>query len=180
MNNIIWSLTNGGPSITTSLDHGGTSNGDETATQEIFIRHTFTNPITAAKLFIRELSTTYTGAFTAPVDINELLAWGGKSTANGFGGYLINMNATNSYPAASWPTYSSKSPTSGFVCRTGVGDSELNGIQLDTNAGCPSNGVIPAGIGPNVRFSIKVAAPPEEDTVGERQFETALVFTYTS
>lgn len=180
MSNIIWSLTDGGSAITTALDHGGSSNGSETAIREIYVRHTFTNPITSAKLFIRELSTTYTGSATAPADISEVIAWGNEDTANGFGGYFVNMNAAGTYPAASWPTYLSKAPTSGFVCKTGVGDSELNAVLLDTNSGCTSAGVIIAGTTPNVRFSVKIQVPDDEDTVGERQFETALVFTYTS
>lgn len=177
---ITWSATNGGAEITEEYDHGGLSNGSSTPEFELFLRHAYTNPITNVGIFIRQSTGTYTGSHSALVDFEELVEWGNGTSAGTFGGVLFNMNATGGYPASSWPTVSDKSPTGGFVCRTGFGDSEISAIPLVVTTGCVSEGVIQAGASPNVRFRTKISVPSGEDTLGIREFETQVRYTYTS
>ena len=177
---IIFSSTNGGAAITDTLDHGNASNGAETTAEEIFIRHNGTNSITSTKIYMRQFSGAYAGSATAAGDLSEMFAWGDESTESAFGGYMINFNAAQSYPTADWPTYNNKSPSGGTVFRTGVGDSESNAITIPTSTGATSSGEIQAGTSPNVRFKAHVAVPSDEDTIGIRQWETILVYQYTS
>lgn len=176
---VSWSLTNGGAALTSALDHGSLGNGDIGTATEIFVRHDGANPITSAGLYVREFSGTYSGTFSAASDLAELLAWGDAATANGFGGLQVNFDATGSY-AADWPTYDNKAPGSSYVFKTGQGDSEANAITLPTSTGCPSAGTIPAGASPNVRLKLRVVCPSDEDTVGIRQIDQVLRFSFTS
>jgi len=178
--NIIWSLSNGGDALSTTLDHSNASNGNYTTEKEIFIRHDGLNSITDAGLYIRQLSGTYSGSFTAAADIAELLYWGDQSTSSTFGGFQCNLLATTSYPSSGWPTYSSKSPTGGFVHRTGVGDSESNAIAVPTTTGATSSGTIQAGSSPNVRLKVRILVPTDEDTIGIRQWDQVLKYNFTS
>ena len=179
---ITWSLTNGGTAISTTVDHGSKANGETSTVKEFFVRHDGINEITSTKIFIRAFSGTYLGGTTAAADLAELLNWGDQTTSGSFGGIQVNMDAVNSYPAAQWPTYSAKDTTYGFAHRTGVGDSEGNGVLLSKNSysAAGTDGVIPAGASPNVRFQARVVVPSDEDTVGIRQWETVLAFNYTS
>lgn len=181
---ITWSSTNGGNSIS-EVDEGSAGNGSNTSGQEIYLRHNGSNAITDCALYLLSISDSYAGDATASSDLSEVFGWGNQTTANEFGGVEFNLNATNSYPAASWPTYSSKAPTAsgntvGNVCRTGVGDSAENGIGLVTQCGCSSNGTIQTGSAPNVRFKIRIAVPQNEDTSGERHLGLALAYDFTS
>lgn len=178
--NIIWSLTNGGTSISSALDFGNASNGANTGAQDIYLRHDGDNEITAVGLYIRQFSGSYSGSFTSANDIAELLGWGDSSSSDDFGGVQFNLDATGSFGSGSWPTVSSKSPTNGFVARTGVGDSESNAVTLTTNTGCSSAGVIPSSSSPNVRFRSRIQVPTNEDTLGIRQFEIVAKYNYTS
>ena len=176
---IIWSLTNGGIAISDTIDHGSAANGSETTEKEFFVRHNGNNSITNVGLYIRQFSGTYTGSFTASTDIAEVLSWGDGNTLSDFGGFMVNQNAITSY-ATGWPTYDSKSPSGGFVHRTGVGDSEGNAVDIATTTGASVAGEIQAGSSPNVRFKTKVAVPSNEATIGVRQWETVLRYSYTS
>lgn len=176
---IIWSSTNGGASITSPLDHGTVDNGSESIAQEIFLRHDGANNITDSALYVRQVSGTYSGAFTAATDLAEFLDWGDATTESAFGGFMANFNATTAY-ATGWPVYNSKSPSGGTIFRTGVGDSEENAITIPTTTGATAAGEIQAGSSPNVRFQTKIVIPSSEDTLGIRQLETVLRYTFTS
>lgn len=180
--NITWSLTNGGTALSDDVDHGNGSNGQTLSAQEIFIRHDGANPITGAGLYIRQYSGTYAGGASAALDLAEMLAWGDASTATTFGGFQVNMNALGSYPTVDWPTLTVKTAASGkgYVCRTGVGDSEGNAVQLTTSTGASPAGQVAAGSSPNVRFKCRIVMPSAEDTTGVRQFDQVLVYTFTS
>ncbi len=177
---IVWSTTNGGDAVSTTIDHGDKTNGETSTYQEVFLRHTGVNPITSCQLYIRPVSDGYSGDVTALDDFAEVISWGDGAVANDFGGFHVNMNAAGSYPSAAWPTLSSKSPTNGFCCRTGVGDSSANAVTITTATGASSSGTIQAGSAPNVRFACRVVIPTSEDTVGTRQWEQILLYSYTS
>jgi hypothetical protein len=95
---------------------------------------------------------------------------------------MVNMDAVDSYPTAQWPTVSSKDMTYGFVCRTGTGDSEANGVTLSkrTYSDSGTDGEVPVGSSPNVRFAVRFAVPNDEDTLGIRQVDFMAAYTYTS
>jgi hypothetical protein len=179
---VTFSLTNGGAALTSDVSHGNCSNGQVLSAKEIFIRHSGSNPITGCGLYIRQYSDTYSGDASAALDIAEILGWGDVSTVSTFGGFQINMNATGSYPAADWPTYLIKTTANGYgyVCKTGTADSEGNAVLLTTTTGASAVGQIAAGGSPNVRFQCRIQTPTAEDTLGVRQFDQVLVYTYTS
>jgi len=186
---IIWSTSNGGDAIAAIVDHGNSSNGDTTSAQELFIRHDGDNSITNTKLYIRAVSGTYSGTLTAVADLAEILSWGDQSTEAAFGGLQCNFLATSSYATSGWPTYSSKDQTDeegddiiyrGFVHRTGVGDNETNAVDIPTTAGATAAGEIQAGSTPNVRFQMRMQIPAAEGTVGIRQWDSVLTYSYTS
>jgi hypothetical protein len=177
---IVFSLTNGGPAITTLVDHGSAANGIASSATEIFIRHDGSNPITNVGLYLRQVSGTYSGSFTAPADVAEILAWGDGVTAAAFGGFQCNFDAVGTYPADTWPTYSVPTSTNGSVFKTGVGDTEGNAVILPVATGASVAGSIQAGSSPNVRFKTRVAVPADEDTVGIRQFEWVIRYNFSS
>lgn len=182
---IIFSLTNGGAQIETLLDHGNASNGSSSTAIEVFIRHDYSNPITNVGLYLRQVSSTYSGSFTSAADLAEILSWGDGADANAFGGLQCNFDAVGSYPEGSypegsWPTYSTPAPTNGAVFKTGTGDTEDNAITLPVATGAVSAGTIQAGSSPNVRFKVQTSVPADEDTVGIRQFEWVVRYNFTS
>lgn len=179
MGSIIWSFTNGGSEITDNIDHGAAANGNSTTEQELFIRHTYTNPITNCALYVRAVTGTYTGSRSAALDYNEIVNWGNQSDADDFGGLMVNMDAVNSY-AASWPTVTTPSSSSVYVVKSGVGDAVGNAQDLVTATGTTATGKIPNGSAPNVRFKVRFDIPTNEDTVGIRQIEHVLKYNYTS
>lgn len=180
--NVIFSLTNGGEAISDIVDHGNVSNGSASSDLELYLRHDGANSITNAGLYIRQKSGTYSGSFTASDDFAELLEWGDAATESAFGGFHINFNAEGTYAeyAAGWPTYDNKSPSGGYVFRTGVGDSEANAITIPTTTGATSNGTIQAGNSPNVRYKVRGVVPDTENVLGIRQWDTVCVFNFTS
>ena len=178
--NLTWSESNGGAAISGALEHGDVPNGSSSNEKEVFLRHDRSHEITDAKLFIRAVSSGYTGGFTAASDLAEMLAWADATTSDGFGGLLINWNATGSYPSADWPSSSNKSPTNGVAIRTGVGDSEANAITIPTVAGTSPAGTIATGSSPNVRWKFRFDVPTDEDTIGIRQVEAIISFNFTS
>lgn len=177
--NIVFSTTNGGSSITT-LSHGNSSPGSNTTAQTLYIRHDGTNPITNCKLYMAQKSGAYSGAATAAQDFTELLGWGDGNLSTNYGGMLFNFNAIGSFPGGNWPVYNNKTPTSGNTVRTGVGDSTTNAISIPSATGAPSVGVIPQGSTPNVRFQVRFKVPNSEGTLGNRQVDLRLRYTYTS
>jgi len=178
--NITWSSTNGGAAISEPLNYGSDTSGSVLSEQEVFLRHDGVNQITDCGFYMAEKSGTYGGSSSAPNDLAELLAWGDGATAAAFGGYELNMDATGGF-LGSWPTFSDKSGTTYNVFRTGVGDSEANKILLATQMGLTgAAGTVQAGTSPNVRFKGRIEIPSDEGTVGVRQFDQRLRYTYTS
>lgn len=170
---LIWSFTNGGDAIVDIVDHGNASNGANTASQVIYIRHDGVNPITNTGLYIRQYSGSYTGAATAVDDYQELLSWGDATVAADFGGFEVSFNGST------WPSVSSKSPSNAFVARTGTGDNETNAVTLPTATGADVAGEIQASE-TDVNFTCRIVVPTNEDTVGLRQFDQVLRYTFTS
>jgi len=177
---LIFSSTNGGATLSADIDCGDLSNGATTAAQTVYLRHTGTNPITGVKFYLRACTGSYVGAATAIADLAELIGWGDNLTALGWGGVLVNQNATGSFPVPGWPTLLNKTPTDGVCCRTGKADSSTYAANLSANTGATAIGTVQVGTSPNVRFQCKIVVPANEDTVGIRQFELAFLFSYTS
>jgi len=177
---ITWSLTNGGAAITDVIDHSTVNNGSASAPKQIFLRHDGVFSITGCGLYIRQYSATYNGDATAPLDFAEMLEWGDSATSEGFGGFEVNMDAIDTYPAEQWPTFLDKTTPYGYVCRTGVGDSAGTAVTLVTQTGCTALGEIQTGASPNVRFSCRFEVPSNEDTLGVRLIDQVLLYTYTS
>jgi hypothetical protein len=172
--------------ITQPLDHGSGSNGDTLTAQEVSISHDGSNQITNCKFYLAAYSGTYTGGATAAADLAEIIAWGDSQatapgdTAADFGGLQLNMNAAGGFPSGDWPTHATKSGANFNVFRTGAGNSSVNAITLPIamGGGMVTDGVIPAG--GEVSFRCRVQLPTNEDTVGARQVDQKLRFTYTS
>ena len=180
---VIWSSTNGGSSIAAPLSHGTTlMQGSESTAQTIYVRHNGSNSITGCGLYLQAYTDTYTGDTTAATDKSELVAWGDGASSSLYGGIKVNMNATGSFPTASWSTFSNKSSADGygFTIRTGVGDSTSNPLTILTVTGATASGTIQTGASPNVRFQMKIAVPSAEDTSGTRLFALTLKYTFTS
>jgi len=181
---VSWSLTNGGTEID-SLDHGSAGNGTSSTVKTIHLRHNGVYSITECGIYIRAIPTGYAGDFTADADIAEILGWGDGADASSFGGMFLNLNATGSFPVASWPTLATKSvlsggDTIGVALRTGVGDSPTSAVPVVTEMGCSVDDEVQAGSAPNVRFQCKFAIPPGESTLGARSIRMSLTYDYTS
>lgn len=183
--NVIWSFTNGGVAISSTVDHGNSSNGEITTGLEIHLRHDGVFNITNCGLYIRAFSGSYTGDATAVGDLAELLEWGGASLSN-YGGFQINQDAQGAFPSSGWPIATapgvnvSGSETTYNTHRTGIGDSEANAITLLSETGATSDGTIQPGTSPNVRFKVRVEVPSTEDTLGVRQWDHVLTYDFTS
>lgn len=180
---ITWSATNGGAAISEPLDHGQGGNGDTLTAQDVYISHNAVNPITLCKFYIGAYSGTYSGNFAAATDLAELLSWGDGGSTDNFGGFQINMDATGSF-ATSWPVYGTKGAVTDLAvaCRTGVGDSAANGIQLNTamSAEMSVAGTIPNGMTNWPHFKSRIHIPQAEGVVGTRQFDQVMRYTYTT
>lgn len=181
---VSWSSSNGGTAIS-SLSHGSVGNGSESSAQTIYLRHGGTYAITDCGFYVQAIPISYGGDFTADADLAEFLAWGDASTSAEFGGLFLNLNATGSFPAASWPTVTSKSVSLsgnvvGVAMRTSVGDSPTAKVGVITQMGCTTDDEIQAGSAPNVRFQCKFSIPNNEDTLGTRSIRMSLVYEYTS
>jgi len=182
---IMWSLTNGGESISELVDHGNISNGAATGPATLYLRHDGVNNITNVGLYIRAYSSTYGGSFTATGDFNEILSWGNGATDDAFGGFEVNLNASGGFLTSSWPSRSEKTvlvggKIAGFVHYPGYGDSEPNAVELSSLTGAIDDGEIQPGNSPNVRLKVRIVAPTDEDTIGYRQFDQVLRFNFTS
>lgn len=179
---LIFSTTNGGSAISTTVDLGSKANGEVSSTQTIYLRHDGAAVITNVGLYIREFTGTYSGSVSAAADLAELLAWGDSAIEDDFGGVLLNQDAINSFTSTEWPAYDGKDTTYGSTFRTGVGDSESNAITLSKNAYSSSgtDGEVPVGSSPNVRFQLRVRVPTNEDTIGTRAFDLAVTYSATS
>lgn len=181
---ITWSTTQNG-SAQTSLDEGSLSAGSNTTAQTVFLRHNAVNPITSCGFFFTQKSGVYSGSVAAPDDFTELISWGDDSTVNGFGGIQVNMDAINSFTGgATWGMSSSQKTSVDnlkFTARTGVADKSINAVTLSKNmsSGMSVDGTIPAGV-TDVRFQIRVKVPVSEGTLGTRQFDQVLKFSFTS
>lgn len=179
MVNLTFSSTNGGPSIS-SLSHGNGSAGGTIAAQAVYIRHDGSNSITNCRIYIAQKSGSYTGGATAAQDYQEMLDWGDGSDAAHYGGLQLNFNNAGSFPDGDWPVQSNKTPTKGDTVRTGRGDFLDTAIIIPVAAGCPSTGVVPAGSAPGVAFKCRFVIPPNETTLGNRQIDFKVRYTYTS
>ena len=182
MVSVIWSTTNGGTAISSNVDLGSKANGEVSTDQTIHLRHDGANVITGVGLYIREFSGAYSGSVSAASDYAELLAWGDATAEDDFGGIFINMDAINSFTSTEWPAYDDKTTTYGFVCRTGVGDTEGNAVTVSKNTTSASgtDGQVPVGSSPNVRFQVRARVPTNEDTIGTRLFDLTAVYSATS
>ncbi len=165
----------------TGVDHGTDTNGTILAQRELWIRHDGTNPITNVGFYIAEYSGAYGGGASAALDIAEILAYGDGATANAFGGFEINMNGGDSNPG-DWPTFSAKQPTNGSAFFSGVGDTAINKIALVTTMGAAVTGigVLAGASATDAQFFSRIGIPTDEDTVGIRQLDQRLRYTFTS
>ncbi len=178
---VTFSDSNGGAAIDDPVSFGNTSNGSTTTGQVIFVEHDGASNITGCGFYV-DVASSYAGDFTAVADKAEILSWGDGASAPAFGGYEINMNASGTFPGASWPTFSNKTTVDGFgfAVRTGVGDSSGNAITIPTVTGATSSGVIQSGAAPDVSFKTRMVIPANVSTTGIRQFRLVLKYTYTS
>lgn len=183
---LYWASDDNGTALVTAepLDYGSINKDSESSAQTIYLyQDGATNLYNCSFVLKPVLSADYTGSRSPMEDYNMLLEWGDATDEDDFGGILVNMNATGSW-ANGWATYDAKSPTYGFVCRTGVADSESNKVQMVTNMGCSAAGVIqsnyPDGHGINVRFQTKILVPNSVTVLGDIQYDLAVYFTYTS
>lgn len=181
---IIWSTTNGGPSLDEPLNHGNNSISNTLGPTTIFIRHTGNNPITGCAFYMRTFAGTYSGDALPIDDFNELIGWGNAGLAADFGGFQINQNAVSAFPSISWPTLANKTTVDGlgFTFRTGVGNTVSNAVALkkESYSATGTDGQIPTGTAPNVRIQARILVPTSETVPGVRQFESILKFTFTS
>ena len=169
---LTWSVTSGGAAISSALDHGNASNGTNTTAQTIYVRHDGANAITNASLYFRQMSGTYTGSLSAAADYTEILAWGNETVAAEWGGVCVSWNSST------WASETSKSASTHFVLSTGYGDGEDNAVTIPTSTGASSAGVIDSGS--SITFQVRFKVPTNEDTVGIRQIESVIAYTYTS
>lgn len=184
-----WASDDNGTDISQALDHGNIATGNLSAADTIYIYHDGTNNLTSAAFYLDQYSGAYSGNASALEDLEEILGWGDSAIAANFGGYLINMDADNNF-AAAWPNQANHNVgTTGFVFNNldSQGDSIANGITLAADMkgdGTGSAGVIPAntpnGYGTNYKFQAKVQVPTNEGTLGIRQFDLVLSYSYTS
>jgi len=178
---IIWSETDDGSAISDPLDHGQKAAGQTTVEKTIWVRHDGDYSITNCKFWVGEYSASYSGGASAASDLAELIAWADDTDTDDFGGLMIHMDAAGSF-ASSWPAVGSKDPVNTGLFRTGVGDSAANGIVLATemSSAMSTDGTIPINASPNPSFKARIQVPTNEGTVGIRQFDMKLRFTYSS
>lgn len=169
---LTWSATNGGTAIT-DLDHGSGAAGAALTEQTIYLRHDGSSPISQCRFYLAG------SGLNAAADLSELLFWGDQNDSINFGGFQLNMDNNGGFPST-WPTYSSKSGTNYNVFRTSVGDSITNGILLPQAMGLSgSAGTIQTGTASGVAFQCRLQIPTTA-SVGSRQFDQRLRFSYTS
>lgn len=180
---ISWASNNLGTPITQPSSHGSIAKGNSGNAQTVYIYHNGVNNITSCGFYIQPFNGDYNGVASANDDYDELLEWGDSNVAANFGGFCVNMDATGTW-ADGWPTVINKNPTHGFVARTGVGDTLANAITVSSHIGSAGDGIIdanpPNGYGGNLRFQCRVQVPTNEGTLGKRQFDLVLTYSYTS
>jgi len=193
---IHWALDNNGTDIIQPLEHSRTNdlleNNTETEEKEIYIYHDGANDLTNCSFYLNPFSGTYEGHKSAMLDFEELLEWGNSADVDDFGGYMINMDAANSF-TANWPSNSShsigNSSVLSFVFNNSdsLGNKSSNSIPFHANmlangngetGVCPANA--PYGYGANYKFKCKIKIPKNENEVGTRQFDLVMRYTYTS
>jgi len=183
--NITWSSSEGGSSIADSLtggstgvDHSSAAAGANTTERELWIAHDGVNQITNAGFYLDEFSGTYGGAASKTADLAELFAWGDLNDSN-WGGVLIHFNGGDGGTGA-YPDYTDKTKTYSDTFRTGVGDSSANKILLQSTMGDAVTGTgVLAPDDTDARFHMKIQVGGGE-SVGVRQFDQVLHYTYTS
>ncbi len=183
-----WSTSSSFASTTSLIDHGNVASGAATSGVEIFIRHNGLNPITGCVFFIQPFTGTYSGAATAPSDFTELATTWGAASAAAFGGFQVNMDKNSAYVAA-WGSSGTKDTIVStkkltFTARNDDGGgavavSAATGVPLHVDMGCTSEGVVPIGSTPGVGFKARLMVPAAT-TLGVRQFDQVLKYTYTS
>ncbi len=168
-----------GSPISTDKDLGSVSVGAGTNNDlghTIYISHNNPSNITNFKLYI----TPYTG----DGDFNnktagywDLLGWGDGNSASSFGGLQISWDGTN------WPVYNKKDNNpnpSGLntTIRTGVGDKASTAIiiPVDVGTGVATEGVIPAGEFPGIKFKYRVWVPGNFTNLTTLYFDIACTF----
>lgn len=180
---VYWASDNSGTLLNQVVDHGSVAKGNNSGATTFYLYHNGQNDITNCGFYIQPRSGLYEGDFSALTDYQELIDWGDSTNANGFGGYMINMNATGAW-ANGWAAVGDKFPAYGFVCRSGVADSFGNAQTLMSEMGCSSSGVVqnnyPNGYGINVRFQCRIAVPSNETSLGQREIDLCLRYSYTS
>jgi hypothetical protein len=181
---ITWSLSAGG-SAEADIAHGNSSNGSNTTSKRIFLKHDGVNSITGCAFYFVQKSGSYSGDFTAADDFTELLEWGDGADADAFGGIQVNMDAINSFSGGStWGMdFSQKTSVDGlkFTARTGVANSLANAFTLSKNmsSSMSVDGEIPTGLN-DASFELRIKVPVDEGTAGARQFGQVLKYTSTS
>jgi len=163
--------------LSTELDQGAASPGNNTVEQTIYISHDGLYDIKNCKIYLMEKSGVYSGLNSPLRDKLELISWGDSTTASLFGGIQLNFDADGGFPSSAWGTVSDKSPTNGVTLRTGYGDVSENGILLPMAMGLTTAGIIPAGVA--VPFKMRLTVPDSVSDAGIRQFDLRLRFSYS-
>ena len=180
--NIIWSYTAAGAAIEDLVDHGSVANGSGSTPKDVYIEHDGAGDITNVAIYVRQLSGTYSGTFTPSADLSKIIEWGDETVEDDFGGFMICFNKSYAGNLSSnslvWPTYAAKDQNYCYTFRTGTGDSESNAITVPTKAGIAVAGTI--GAAENAFLGFKCLVPTNESTLGVRQWETVLRYTYSS
>jgi len=179
---ITWSAASLGSAIT-NIDYGAVSNGAYTSAVTTYLNHDGLNSITQAGFFFQQKVTGYSGSFSGSIDFTEIKGWGDDDTVNGHGGAQVNMDPTNNtgWNVTTWDLSESTKQTSvAFTMNAGVADTSPNWILLNSNmaAGMTVDGTIPTGV--EASFLTRFQVPTDEDTVGTRQIDKVLKYTFTS
>jgi len=163
---VTWSATSSGPAISAPLNWGSISNGPGSAqTNDLYISHNGSEAITECAFYIQSYSGSYDGDADAATDYAELLTWGADDT----NGFLINQDLLHSWVAG----YTSH--------KTGRGTSAVP-ITLDSDS-VVGGASLPDGqldTGEEAHIKVKISVPTAVTTVGKRQFDQCLRYTYTS
>jgi hypothetical protein len=178
---ITWSETQGGAAISAPLNHGTASTGSNTTAKNIWLEHDGANDITGCGFILTQYSGTYTGGATAALDKTELTTTWPSGSGTSWGGVLINMDADGAFPAGNWPTVSTPQPSLGATFTSSIGADTASKVTLQTSMGAAvtSNGTI-AAANDDTNFQMRMQVPSDEGTLGVRQFDLKLRYTFTS
>lgn len=150
---LLWNQDNVGTEISQPLNHGTVSGNATTSGLISYLEHGGINPLKLCRFYITS------------GNASEILGWGDDGT----GGFQLNMNAINNFPADSWITLTSS-----------LGSTPDNAITLDDAMNLINDGIIQAGVNPNIRFKTRLSIPASGVTVGIKTFEQKLKYTSTS